>query len=57
MFFVLIFLCLASLSSYFFPEWSWAAILLSSLACVAILRLLLLLADRCRKESPEDPQP
>lgn len=41
MFFVLIFLILAATTSYLFPEWSWATVLLVSFGCVATLRILL----------------
>jgi len=51
MFFVIIFLCLASLASYLFPEWSWATILVVSLGCVTALRLALFFTDRSSKAS------
>jgi len=51
MFFVIIFLSLASLASYLFPEWSWATILAMSLGCVAALRLALFLTDRSGRAS------
>lgn len=51
MFFVLIFLILAATTSYLFPEWSWATILLLSLGCVATLRLLLAVGARSSKDS------
>jgi|GEM_PF-4774208 len=57
MFFVIIFLSLASLASYFFPEWSWATVLLASLGCVVALRLALLFADRSNKAAEKTPQP
>ncbi len=57
MFFVIIFLSLASLVSYFFPEWSWATVLLASLGCVVALRLALLFADRSNKAAEKTPQP
>ena len=52
MFFVIIFLILAALASYLFPDWSWAVVLASSLACVIALRLLLVFLDR-RSKGPE----
>ncbi|MCB4361608.1 hypothetical protein [Quatrionicoccus australiensis] len=55
MFFVIIFLCLASLASYFFPEWSSATILLSALACVVALRLALFFTDSSRNPSAREP--
>ena len=57
MFFVIIFLSLASLASYFFPEWSWATVLLASLGCVVALRLALFFADRSSKAAGKTPQP
>lgn len=41
MFFVLLFLILSATTASFFPEWSWASILMMSFACVAGLRILL----------------
>lgn len=46
MFFVLIFLILAATTSYLFPEWSWATVLLVSFGCIAALRILLLVTSR-----------
>lgn len=57
MFFVIIFLSLASLASYLFPEWSWAMILAISLSCVAALRLALFLTDRSGRASGKPTQP
>ncbi|MFZ2268050.1 MAG: hypothetical protein WAV95_10800 [Azonexus sp.] len=57
MFFVIIFLSLASLASYLFPEWSWATILVVALGCVAALRLALFLADRSGRASGKNPLP
>jgi len=56
MFFVIIFLILAALASYFFPTWSWAAILAISLGGVAALRLLLHFLDRAGEISEKNPQ-
>ncbi len=56
MFFVIIFLALAALGAYLFPEWSWATVLLLAFACVATLRLALWIGDRAGKGSREsDP--
>lgn len=49
MFFAILFLCLAALGSYFFPEWSWAALLGASFGIVVTLRLALLLGVRSGK--------
>lgn len=57
MFFTLIFLTLAALGAYLFPEWSWAAILGASFGCVAALRLALFFTDRSNKASAKDSQP
>jgi phage-related holin len=46
MFFVLIFLILSATTSYLFPEWSWATVLLVSLGCLAVLRILLAVTSR-----------
>ncbi len=46
MFFMLIFLILAATTSYLFPEWSWAMVLLVSFGCVAALRLFLAVTSR-----------
>ena len=46
MFFVLIFLMLAAVTSYLFPDWSWAAVLLVSFGGVAMLRILLVVTSR-----------
>lgn len=51
MFFVIIFLSLAATGAYFFPDWSWAAILGAAFGCVLALRLLLAFADRANKAS------
>lgn len=54
MFFVIIFLILAALASYFFPSWSWGAILVFSLGSVAALRLFLHFLDRPGKTSDKN---
>lgn len=54
MFFVIIFLSLATMGFYLFPDWSWAAILGASFGGVAALRLLLLFADRSNKASTKE---
>ena len=54
MFFVIIFLALAALGAYLFPEWSWATVLLLAFACVATLRLALWFGDRAGKGSGGD---
>ena len=54
MFFVIIFLALAALGAYLFPEWSWATVLLLAFACVAALRLALWFSDRAGKGSSGD---
>ena len=48
MFFAILFLTVAALGSYFFPEWSSAAILISAFAIVAGLRLILWLTGRSK---------
>ncbi|MBS1139336.1 MAG: hypothetical protein H6R13_789 [Proteobacteria bacterium] len=57
MFFALIFLTLAALGAYFFPEWSWAAILGASFGCVVALRLALYFTERSKTASAKDSQP
>ena len=52
MFLVIIFLSLAALGAYFFPEWSWATVLLVSFASVATFRLALFFTGRAAK-APE----
>ena len=46
MFFVLIFLILAAITSYLFPAGSWVTVSLVSFGCVATLRILLALTSR-----------
>jgi len=47
MFFAILFLTLTLSGAYFFPDWSWGSIALAAFACVAALRLaLLVLAKR-----------
>lgn len=41
MFFVILFLILVALTIGLFPEWSWGAVLATSLGIVAVLRLVL----------------
>lgn len=52
MFLVIIFLSLAALGAYFFPEWSWATVLLVSFGAVATFRLALFFTGRAAK-APE----
>lgn len=54
MFFVFIFLILATLGAYFFPEWSWALVLGVSFACVAVFRLILFFTGRKTQVSSKD---
>ena len=56
MFLVIIFLSLAALGAYFFPEWSWATVLLVSFAAVATFRLALFFTGRAAKV-PEKHDP
>ena len=56
MFLVIIFLSLAALGAYFFPEWSWATVLLVSFASVATFRLALFFTGRAAK-TPEKHDP
>ena len=56
MFLVIIFLSLAALGAYFFPEWSWATVLLVSFGAVAIFRLVLFFTGRAAK-TPEKGDP
>ena len=53
MFLVIIFLSLAAVGAYLFPDGSGAAILAGSFACVAIFRLILFFIDR-RKRGPDN---
>lgn len=47
MFFAILFLTLTLSGAYFLPDWSWGSIALAAFACVAALRLaLLVLAKR-----------
>jgi hypothetical protein len=46
MFFVLMFLGVASFSVYAFPEWDWPTVLLVSIAFVVAVRLLFFLHKR-----------
>lgn len=56
MFLVIIFLSLAALGAYFFPEWSWATVLLVSFGAVATFRLALFFTGRTTKV-PEKHDP
>ena len=56
MFLVIIFLSLAALGAYFFPEWSWATVLLVSFGAVAAFRLALFFTGRAAK-TPEKNDP
>lgn len=56
MFLVIIFLSLAAAGAYFFPEWSWATVLLVSLACVVAFRLALFFTGRAAK-APDENNP
>ena len=46
MFFVLLFLGVASFSIYAFPEWAWSTVLLVSVTFVVAVRLMLFLKRR-----------
>lgn len=54
MFFVFIFLILATLGAYLFPAWSWAMVLAVSFACTAVFRLILVFTGRKTEASPKD---
>jgi hypothetical protein len=54
MFFVFIFLILAVTTSYLFPAWSWASILMVSFGCVAALRILLAVMSRSGGEASKE---
>ena len=54
MFLVMVFLILASLASYLFPEWSWATVLAVSFASVAVLRLVLFFTGRKTQATVND---
>lgn len=54
MFFVFIFLILATLVAYVFPEWSWVMVLGLSFASVAALRLMLSFAGQKAGASPRN---
>ena len=56
MFLALIFLSLSALGAYLFPEWSWAAILLTSFAGVATLRLILFFTGRPSQGAEKNDQ-
>lgn len=56
MFLVIMFLSLAALGAYFFPECSWTTVLLVSFGAVAIFRLVLFFTGRTTKV-PEKNDP
>ena len=57
MFLLILFLLLASLGGYFFPELSAVTVLLMSFACVAALRLYLFFAERKNKAPKKNTAP